>query len=163
MALEELAYVRLPFWGFDGQAHTGELLVHADAADDLVSVLRRLYRQRFPIEEMRVVAPAELDAPPTGDGNNTTAFVCRPTRGSSTWSQHAYGLAVDVNPFHNPYVRDELVLPELASAYIDRERARPGMIQPGDAVTRAFDRIGWEWGGRWERPRDWMHFSSSGR
>lgn len=163
VTLEELAYLRLSFWGFDGRAHTGELLVHDTAAEELVSVFRTLYNQRFPIEEMRVVAPAELDAPPTGDGNNTTAFVCRPVRGSSNWSQHAYGLAVDVNPFHNPYTRGELVLPELASSYLNRARHRPGMIRPGDVVTAAFDRLGWEWGGRWHGMRDWMHFSENGR
>ena len=62
----------------------------------------------------------ELDAPPTGDGNNTGAFACRPTRGATSYSQHAYGLAIDVNPFQNPYVKGDLVLPELASSYLER-------------------------------------------
>lgn len=159
----ELRYVRVIFWGFDEQPHTGELLVHRTAAGPIVEVFEQLYRERFPIEDMHVVSPAELTAPPTGDGNNTTAFVCRPTRGSTSWSQHAYGLAVDVNPFHNPYVRGDLVLPELASAYTDRGWERPGMILDGGPVARAFASIGWEWGGHWTRPLDPMHFSASGR
>ena len=162
VALEDLRYVTVAFRGFDQRPHTGELLVHASVADDVVSVFRRLYRARFPIEEMRVVAPAELDAPPTGDGNNTTAFVCRATRGATSWSEHAYGLAVDVNPFHNPYVKGDVLLPELASAYVDRRRHRPGMIASGDVVTRAFARIGWTWGGTWTSLSDWMHFSRDG-
>lgn len=162
VARDGLAYVTVAFWGFDEQTHTGELLVAAEVADELVEVFRRLHDERFPIEEMRVVAPEELDAPPTGDGNNTTGFVCRATVGQSNWSQHAYGRAVDVNPFHNPYVRGDLVVPELASAYADREHRRPGMIVEGDAVTAAFDAIGWAWGGRWTRPVDPMHFSASG-
>ena len=160
---EELRYVRASFWGFDHEAHTGELLVHRSAAWDLVGVFRHLYRARFPIEEMRVVAPEELDAPPTGDGNNTTAFVCRPTRGAESWSQHAYGLALDINPFHNPYVKSDLVLPELASAYTNRDWKRPGMIFEGGPVVTAFDRVGWGWGGRWGSFRDYMHFSATGR
>lgn len=159
---EELAYVRLRFWGFDDRPHQGELLVHRDVAADLVSVFAALFDARFPIEQMRVVHPEELDLPPTGDGNNTTGFVCRPVRGSSTWSAHARGLAVDVNPFHNPYVRDALVLPELASAYTDRQHLRPGMIIPGETAATAFKAIGWAWGGDWTRPVDWMHFSASG-
>ena len=81
-----------------------------------------------------------LDAPPTGDGNNTAAYACRPTRGSTSWSAHAYGRAVDVNPFMNPYTRDgsDIVLPELASAYLDRSWRRPGMNLPGSVVNRAF-------------------------
>jgi hypothetical protein len=160
---DDLRYVTVTFQGFDQLAHTGELLVHRTAARDMVSVFRSLYRARFPIEEMRVVAPAELDLAPTGDGNNTSAFVCRASRSSTSWSEHAYGRAVDVNPFHNPYVRDDLVLPELASAYVDRDRVRPGMVRPGDVVTQAFSDIGWGWGGNWDSLTDFMHFSANGR
>lgn len=163
VTLGQLRYLRLTFWGFDGRPHTGEMLVHRDAATSIVDVFRQLYAARFPIEEMRAVTPAELDAPATGDGNNTTAFVCRPTRGSSRWSQHAYGLAVDVNPFHNPYERGDLVLPELASAYTDRAWERPGMVLSDGPVVEAFDAIGWGWGGDWTGSTDPMHFSSNGR
>ena len=157
-----LRYVQMVFWGFDRRPHTGEMIVHRSAARGVAAVFRTLFRHRFPIEEMRVVAASELDAPPTGDGNNTTAFVCRPARGSSSWSQHAYGLAVDVNPFHNPYVSDDVVLPELASAYTKRGWRRPGMVVPGGVVVRAFDRVGWSWGGNWSSVKDWMHFSATG-
>ena len=160
---DQLRYVTVTFSGFDGRAHTGELLVNADVAQDLVTVFRSLYRARYPIEEMRVVDRPELDPPPTGDGNNTTAFVCRPARGSSSWSQHAYGLAVDVNPFFNPYVDDGVVLPELASYFTDRTRRRPGMHHPDGPAVRAFGAIGWEWGGTWESVKDYMHFSANGR
>ncbi|MGH9136451.1 MAG: M15 family metallopeptidase [Acidimicrobiales bacterium] len=163
VTLEELRYVTAAFWGFDDRPHTGELLVNASAADDIVEVFRQLHDARFPIEEMRITRADELDLHPTGDGNDTGAFVCRPSRGSTSWSQHAYGLAVDVNPFHNPYTRDDLVLPELASAYVDRAHERPGMIRPGDVVVSVFASIGWEWGGDWSRPVDLMHFSANGR
>ena len=161
--LDELRYVTMSFWGFDDRTHRGEMIVNATVAAGVVTVFERLYDARFPIEEMRVVAVDELDAPPTGDGNNTTAFVCRPTTLGDSWSEHAYGLAVDVNPFHNPYQRADAVVPELASAYLDRDRDRAGMIQPGDVVTTAFADIGWGWGGDWRSLKDWMHFSQSGR
>ena len=105
VTLDELRYVTVSFWGFDDAAHTGELIVHRDAADGMVGVFEQLFAERFPIEDMRVSTMADLDAPNTGDGNTTAAFVCRPTRGGSRWSEHAYGLAVDVNPFQNPYSR----------------------------------------------------------
>lgn len=158
----QLRYVTVSFWGFDGGHHTGELIVNATVADAVAGVFARLHAARFPIEEMRVTAAAELDAPPTGDGNNTSAFVCRPARGRGGWSAHAYGLALDLNPFCNPYLRGDLVLPELASAYASRGRLRPGMIQPGDPVVSAFAEAGWTWGGTWSSPRDLMHFSATG-
>jgi hypothetical protein len=159
----DLRYLTMSFWGFDGRAHTGEMLVNATGAAGITKVFGQLFAARFPLEEMRVTAPDELTAPPTGDGNTTSAFVCRPARGRTTWSAHASGLAVDVNPFCNPYTQRDLVLPELASAYVDRARGRPGMVLAGDATVRAFAAIGWSWGGKWRSPVDRMHFTATGR
>lgn len=162
VGLDDLRRVELTFWGFDGGHHTGELVVHRDVAADVAWVFGELHAARFPLEQVAMVTPADLDAPPTGDGNATAAFVCRPVRGGTTPSAHASGLAIDVNPFTNPYVRGDVVIPELASAYLDRDWHRPGMIQEGDVVTEAFAAIGWSWGGAWGEP-DLMHFSATGR
>lgn len=161
--LADLRYLTVGFRGFDGAAHTGEIVVHAAVADDVVEVFRRLFAADFPIEQMRLPTTADLDAPPTGDGNNTAGYVCRAARGQSSWSQHAHGRAVDINPFHNPMVKKDLVLPELASAYADRSVVRPGMHVPGGAAVQAFASVGWEWGGTWRSSKDWMHFSQNGR
>jgi hypothetical protein len=162
-ALDDLAYVTVSFRGFDQLPHTGELIVAESVAVDIVSVFEALYAAGYPIEEMRVTSPADLEASPTGDGNVTSAFACRPVTGGTRWSEHAYGLAIDVNPFHNPYVRGDRVLPELAADYLDRARDLPGMITDGDAVTAAFAAIGWEWGGHWSSLKDYQHFSQRGR
>ncbi|CAN5140016.1 hypothetical protein BH23ACT9_BH23ACT9_26410 [soil metagenome] len=160
---EQLRYLTVSFWGFDERPHTGEIIVNADWAQAIADIFGQLYDERYPIEEMRVVASAELEGIPTGDGNVTSGFVCRSVRGSTTWSQHAHGLAVDINPFLNPYLRGNRILPELAGAYLDRSHERPGMLYPGSTAVQAFDAIGWGWGGRWGSLIDWMHFSANGR
>lgn len=161
---DELRYVVVLHVGFDSRDHVGELLVHASVAEAVAEVFGQLHAARFPLEELRVIAPEDLAAPPTGDGNVTSAFVCRTTITSTEWSAHASGLAVDINPFHNPYVRGDLILPELAGTYVDRDDVRPGMVVAGDVVTGAFAAAGWEWGGDWSGPAsDPMHFSATGR
>ncbi len=162
VAIEDLRYLNVSFRGFDGLAHTGELVVAASEAEGVVSVFRQLFDAGFPLEEMRLITDADLAAPATGDGSNSAAFVCRAIRGGTRFSAHASGLAIDVNPFHNPYTRGDLVLPELASAYVDRTNVRPGMIFEGDVVVAAFESIGWSWGGRWDSPVDRQHFSETG-
>lgn len=159
----ELAYLTVSFIGFDGSPYIGEVIVNATAADQIVGVFQMMFDTGFPLEEVRVIAPEELDAAPTGDGNVTSAFVCRPVTGGASWSQHAYGLAIDINPFHNPYVKGDLVLPELATVYTDRALGLPGMITEGSPVVEAFDAIGWGWGGRWTTLTDPQHFSANGR
>jgi D-alanyl-D-alanine carboxypeptidase len=162
VSVADLRYVTVGFRGFDGRAHTGELLVNARVANDIVTVFDSLFAAGFPIERMRVASAAELTAPPTGDGNITGAFACRPVRGKTAWSQHAYGLAVDIDPFQNPYHNGQVVLPELATAYLDRTDLRPGMILPDGPVVRAFAAIGWQWGGNYRSLKDYMHFSANG-
>jgi D-alanyl-D-alanine carboxypeptidase-like protein len=162
VTLDQLAYIEMTFWGFDHLPHTGEMIVNASVAEDIVGVFEKLYEARFPIEEMRVVRRDEVHAAPTGDTNVTSSFECRQVTLGDTWSQHSYGLAIDINPFHNPYLRGDIVAPELASSYVDRTWVRPGMVLEGDVVTQAFDALGWGWGGRWNSLRDWMHFSQNG-
>jgi hypothetical protein len=158
----DLRYVTVGFRGFDGLAHTGEMLVHKSAAGGLVKVFGRLFAERYPIEGMRITDAAGLKAPPTGDDNLTDAYACRPVRDAKIWSQHAYGLAVDINPFQNPYHKGKIVLPELATSYLDRGNVRPGMIGPDGPVVKAFAAIGWKWGGDYRSLKDYMHFSATG-
>lgn len=164
VALKGLRYLTVVFRGFDDGAHTGELVVAAQEADDVVSVFEALFEADFPIEEMRLPTTADLEAPPTGDGNNTAAEVCRPTTGSATTlSAHAFGLAIDLNPFMNPYLRDDLLLPELAGSYLDRAWRRPGMHFADSIAVREFARIGWSWGGDFQSLKDYHHFTATGR
>ena len=164
VALEDLRYVQVSFHGFDDAAHTGELVVAASEAEGVVSVFRALFRADFPIEEMRLITTADLEAPATGDGNNTAAYICRPSRGqTSLLSAHAFGLALDLNPFMNPYLKADVVLPERASSYLDRSRVRPGMVEAGGLAVREFARIGWSWGGDFVSLKDYQHFTALDR
>lgn len=161
VSLDQLAYAQVSFFGFDGLFHTGEFIAHADHIEGIVDIFEKLHAARFPIEEMVVTSTSALTARPSGDINNTGAFVCRRTVNSTRWSQHAYGLAIDINPFHNPYVRGDTVIPHLAESYLDRDRDVPGMVNAD--IVSMFDDLGWEWGGNWVTARDWMHFSENGR
>lgn len=162
--VNELAYIVMTYWGFDDKAHLGEMLINASVAEDIVGVFHTFYDARFPIEEMRVWSVEEMNAPPTGDINMTDSYTCRPVvTTTSGWSMHAYGLAIDLNPFQNPYKKGSLVIPELSTSYLDRDYDRPGMVHHGDLVWQAFHDIGWGWGGDWSSLKDYTHFSSNGR
>jgi hypothetical protein len=95
--------------------------------------------------------------------DNTSGFNCRTVEGTTHWSQHAYGLAVDINPCRNPYVVGGRVKIPHCRQFANRSGAVPGMIHPGDVVVQAFDGIGWGWGGRFRNSKDWQHFSANGR
>lgn len=164
VGLEDLRLLRLTYLGFDGERHAGELVVHEDHARAVLGVFRELFDLRFPIERMELVDVYGGDDDRSMAANNTSAFNCRRSTGSAgAWSQHAYGLAIDINPRQNPYVGSAgTIEPPEGEAYADRTRTEPGMIHADDAVVRAFERIGWSWGGDWSSAKDYQHFSANG-
>jgi hypothetical protein len=150
-------------WGFDGLPHTGDLIVHRDAADAMVRVLHRLYDVRYPIHRMHPVDVYGGSDDRSMAADNTSGFNCRLRTGSTTvWSEHSYGKAVDVNPVENPYVTGTTVLPPAGRPYVDRRVTVPGVLHAGDPVVGAFAAVGWSWGGQWVSLKDYQHFSLSG-
>jgi hypothetical protein len=161
--LRDLRVVAATHWGFDGRVRLGRVIVHRDAAAGIVAVLRRLYQERFPIRRMVPVDAYRGDDFRSIEADNTSAFNCRPVAGTSRWSQHSYGRAIDVNPIENPYVAaDGTTAHPRSAAYLDRTAYRPGMALAGGPLVRAFDAIGWGWGGRWSSSKDYQHFSQTG-
>lgn len=159
--LESLRYITLSHWGFDGAVHAGELVVNADAVDALRQAFSSLFDQRFPIRSMRLVDDFGGDDDRSMAADNTSAFNCRRVAGSSRWSQHAFGRAVDINPVENPYLHGRVVDPPNAALFVDRTEVRPGMLVEGSPAVAAFTDLGWGWGGAWGRP-DYQHVSQSG-
>jgi D-alanyl-D-alanine carboxypeptidase len=161
--LAGLRVIRARHLGFDGRVRTGRLIVHRDVASDVVSVLRRLYEARFPLRRMVPVDRYGGSDYRSIEADNTSAFNCRYVEGSSRWSEHAYGRAIDVNPIENPYVSGARTSHRASVPYVDRTPCRRGMACPGNVLVRAFQAIGWEWGGDWSGVKDYQHFSASGR
>jgi hypothetical protein len=167
--LSRLRVLTITHWGFDHRPHTGQLVVNEDAAAPLARVFQRLYQLRFPIRHLRLTdayGPTRSQPP---DGDISGSFECRQAvpspctggTGTGTWSEHAYGEAVDLNPVENPYVGCGQTRDPSSRPYFNRARLRPGMVTP--AVVQAFRTIGWGWGGSWAgSTKDYMHFSATG-
>lgn len=164
VGLDQLRLLTLAHWDFNDQAVTGELVVHADWADEVVQVFGALFDAQFPIERMELIDVYDGDDLLSIAANNTSGFNCREVLNRpGVWSNHATGTAIDINPVQNPYLsRSGVVLPEAGAAFLDRSIEAKGGIYAGDAVTAAFAAIGWGWGGNWVSSKDWQHFSASG-
>jgi hypothetical protein len=159
---ENLRRVTVSLVGFDGLPHTGQVVVHADVAGEVAEVFRRLYDARFPIRKMKpIFTQEEFEDFETPD-DNSTGFSCRPAVNDDptpSWSNHAYGHAIDVNPIENPYLNGGRIIPSAGAAYTDRGDVRPGMAVPGSPVVEAFAAAGWGWGASFG---DYQHFSTTG-
>ena len=165
--LSSLRLLTVSYWDFGGSVQTGELVVNRNAAARLAKVFRQLYRLHFPIRHMRFAETYVPKRSQPADGDISGSFECRRAvpspcgNGTGNWSQHAFGLAVDLNPIENPYTGCGRTREPASVPYLNRSRIRRGMVTPG--VVRAFRSIGWGWGGSWAgSTKDYMHFSSSG-
>ena len=168
--IADLRLLRFNYWSTGGEIERGPMVVNASVAEDVLWVFRRLFEARFPIQRVglaREFHESRLETHPNTRRSVTASFNCRPVvtpaGAGDEFSQHAYGLAVDVNPLQNPFVRaDGWVRNRFARPYVDRAGDLPGMIHEGDVVVRSFAAIGWSWGGRWSGDKDYMHFSATG-
>ena len=154
--LRDLRLMTLTHWGFDRRVHTGRLIVHRDATTATRRAMRSIYAARFPIRQMRLIDAYGGSDDRSMAADNTSAFNCRRAAGSTSWSMHAYGRAIDINPRENPMILGGRAHPPNA------RRSGRGVIRAGSVVVRAFRRVGWTWGGSWTSPRDYQHFSASG-
>jgi hypothetical protein len=164
-----LRLISVSYWGFDHRTHNGQLITNTTAAPSLAKVFERLYAMRFPIHHMtlddeygpRGVQPADGDVTYSMSCRQAVPSPCSGGTSTGSWSMHAYGEAVDINPVENPYVGCGMTRDKTALSYLNRSRVRRGMITP--AVLRAFESVGWGWGGGWSgSTKDYMHFSSNG-
>jgi hypothetical protein len=164
----DLRVVMIRYVDYDGDNAQGPLIVHRNYALKIATVMESLRNKGFRIAQIRPVDEYDADDDKSTLANNTSAFNCRNAYGTSHWSQHAFGAAIDVNPVQNPYIpANGRVLDPEAAPYVDRSSERntstPGFITKNSTAVKTFASIGWRWGGVWNRTKDYQHFSSNGR
>ncbi len=165
-ARDQLALLSIPYVDFDSVDQTGEMVVAASVAEDVLTIFADLMAARFPIASMRLIDHFDGDDNASMDANNASAFNFREIVGGTGLSEHAFGTAIDINPVQNPYVFEGNILPPAGVPYADPENrlaSVPGMIVADGPVVAAFQKAGWHWGGAWTTKKDYHHFSRSGR
>lgn len=161
----QLRSIHMTYWGFDSLPHPGVMIVNELVVNDVVTIFRTLYQQRFPIFQMVPQDSFEGNDDAAAAANDTSGFNCRyavTSPPSQSWSVHAFGEAIDVNDVQNPYVNGSTIIPPAGGAYLNRANVRPGMAVRGGILVNAFASVGWQWGGRWSPGTDYQHFSKTG-
>jgi hypothetical protein len=162
--LSGLRRVIVRHWDWNGRSVTGTLIVSARVAQSVATVFGKLYALHYPVRRMVPVDVYGGSDFRSIEADNTSAFNCRSATGSSHWSMHAYGEAIDLNPIENPYLDGGQSSHRASAPYENRARQLKGMVHAGDAVVSAFASVGWGWGGSWSGSiQDTQHFSSNGR
>ena len=159
--LSELVLVRVKYVNFENEERTGGIIIHKKLAGDIEAIFGELYEAKFPIDKIRLIDEYGNSDELSMEDNNTYAFSVRPKTGKKSFSKHAYGFAVDINPVQNPYIKNNVIEPKNSIDYLDRKSIRKGMIVKGDVCYNAFKKRGWTWGGEWKSLKDYQHFENS--
>ena len=158
----DLRYLQVLHYNKEGEVLKGEMICHQSIANDLLAIFQELYKAKYPIERMKLVDEYDADDEASMRANNSSTFNFRYVSGTKSLSRHSRGMAVDINPLYNPYVRQRngrtLVEPANAQPYVDRTKDFPYKIVKGDLCYRLFKKYGFTWGGEWKNSKDYQHF-----
>ncbi len=163
ISFSELRYLRVLHMGFDGQTHIGELVVNASIAEELLEIMEELYKNSYPIEKMVLIDEYGAEDELSMSDNNTSAFNYREIAGTGRMSRHSLGVAIDINPRYNPYVKksgsgDTTISPANGADYAERSREFEHKIDENDLCYQLFTEHGFTWGGNWNSVKDYQHF-----
>lgn len=166
ITLDELRYVHILHYDFEGRSREGELICNEGIAQDLTEIFYELYRNEYQLEKVLLIDAYDGDDIASMEDNNTSCLNYRPVEGSTVLSRHALGLAIDINPLYNPYVGytdagEETVSPPSAEAYADRSASFPYKIDESDLCYKLFLQHGFTWGGNWNNVKDYQHFQKA--
>ncbi len=160
--LERLRLLTVPYINFQGEAQLGQLIVLDTIAESVKRIFEKLYIMGFPINKMELMDIYDGDDDKSMAANNTSSFMCRPVTGlEGVWSLHSYGVAFDLNPVENPYVKfiketnEVLILPPSGGEYLNRSINKPGMITSEVDIWKKYR---FSWGGDWSKRTDYQHF-----
>lgn len=157
VALKDLRYLTISYIDFEGKEHLGEMIVNKEVSKEVLEIFEELYDEKFPIARMELIDNFDANDNKSMSANNTSALCVRTmTSNKSKFSNHSYGLAIDINPIQNPYVMGEIIEPMEGKAYINRAVYKKGMIT--EKAKEAFISRGWIWGGDWTSLKDYQHF-----
>ena len=165
VSYEDLRYMNILYYDFNGDVQTGELICNKAIADDLIEIFYELYKNEYQIESVRLIDDYNGDDTASMKANNTSCFNYRPVDGTSSLSKHALGCAIDINPFYNPYVvfnkgkaGETYISPAGSEIYADRSKVFAYKIDENDLCYKLFKEHGFTWGGNWNSCKDYQHF-----
>ena len=158
ISYDELRYLTVFHYDYEGRVHKGEMVCNKAIAKDILFIFRALFSRDYPINSIRLVADFDASDEASMQANNTSCFNYRTVTGTKTLSKHAIGMAIDINPLQNPYVKGNRIQPSTAVEFADRNKVFPHKIDEDDFCKEVFTSFGFRWGGNWRNTKDYQHF-----
>lgn len=142
-----LVDVKVPITTKEGKKTTTTVKLHKAIAADVQAAFKAAQDEGFIIYE--VLGYREFGSDSAGQVSSV----------GLVYSQHCYGLAVDINVNENCYKKPADGKCSVGKLY---SASNKYSIKKNGALYNSFISNGWGWGGEWNTLRDYMHFSFFG-
>lgn len=159
ISISDLRYLIIPHYDGKGAIRIGELVCNKEVSDEFIYLFKELFKNKYPIERMVLIDDYNGDDKISMEANNTSAFNYRVISDTDKLSRHAYGMAIDINPLYNPYVKGDYISPKSSEQFVNRDKSFKYMLEHGDLIYKILhDKFGFTWGGDWEKCKDYQHY-----
>ena len=173
ISIDDLRLIKILYYDFHDNVQEGKLIVNKLIEEDVIDIFKKLYENKYELNSVELV-----DKYYTGDNletdgisiknNNSSCFNYRIIEDKDYLSYHALGLAIDINPYNNPYIinrsgiLDYSKLDDKEMYYAsNRDKSIPHVITHDDLAYKLFIEHGFIWGGDWDPVNesiDYQHF-----
>ena len=153
--LESLVLLDVQYFSFDKKLHKGQLVVHKSVKQDVTEVFDLIFELKFPVNKVIPIVKYEWSDDESMADNNTSAFCYRYVSGTKRFSNHAFGKAVDINPFNNPVIYSDGKISPKGAKY---QNKKDGTFSQEHPIVKKFIELGWRWGGNFQSFKDYHHF-----
>lgn len=165
---DDLRYVKVKYYDFYDEVQDGEIICNKLIAQDIVDIFYELYLNGYQIEKIKLIDEYGGDDTLSMEDNNTSSFNYRVVENTTSLSKHALGLAIDINPFYNPYLvfggnpdGTDYISPKGSESFVNRDLDFDHKIDKNDLCYKLFKAHGFTWGGDWKSCKDWQHFQKT--
>ena len=152
--IHQQVLLSVEYYSFDGKLHCGQIVVNRKVKRDVARIFRLIKKKRFPVAKVVPISAYDWDDEQSMRDNNSSAFNYRKAVLKKKLSDHAFGMALDINPKLNPYIKGSCVQP-LGAVYNPH---RLGAITRDNFIVKKFIELGWHWGGLFRGRLDYQHF-----
>ncbi len=163
--LDLLDIFKVEYYGFDGMIHAGQIVLNKNVIEDVKTFFKTALVIKFPIQKIIPISSEayKWDDETSCNDNNSSGYNFRYIMGTNRMSKHAHGLAFDINPVQNIYVRYDEHMKEIYRCPQEAiyKKDAVGTLTHDHPLVILMKNLGWIWGGDWtpESGRvDYQHF-----
>lgn len=151
--IDQLVLIDVQYLSTDNRIHKGQILTNKKLEEDVRHIFKFMLDSGFVIDKAIPVVQYNWSDSLSMADNNTYSFCYR----NVSYSKHAHGMAIDINPRFNPLRWKKENRPNQPEGAV-LDTTINGTLHIEHIVVKEFKKMGYKWGHQFSRYYDDHHF-----